>query len=229
MTTLAVLALTAAGLAVVGTLVARRVALQVGLVCYPTRDRWSTTPVPLLGGAALILATAITLPFVPNLPFQVWVLLAGAVGLGAVGLLDDVRPITPYSKLSAQVIVAGAVTAMGLRFPLTGMPVVDVVVTMAWIIGLSNAFNLLDNMDGLAAGVAAITGVVKMVLLVMEGEWAGAGACAVFVGAAVGFLTMNFAPARIFMGDAGSMFVGFFVAGLATIGGTPDSRATRRR
>ncbi len=226
MTTLAVLALTAAGLAVVGTLVARRVALGVGLVCYPSRDRWSTTPVPLLGGPAMMMATAITLAFVPNLPFQVGVLLAGAVGLGAVGLLDDIRPITPYSKLSAQVIVAGAVTAMGLRFPLTGMPVVDLVITMAWIIGLSNAFNLLDNMDGLAAGVAAITGVVKMVLLVMEGEWAGAGACAVFVGAAVGFLTMNFAPARICMGDAGSMFLGFFVAGLVTIGGTPDSRAT---
>lgn len=226
MTTLVLLLLVAAGLSVAGTFVCRKLALRVGAVCYPRNDRWSAAPVPLLGGPALVLATAATLAFAPGVPFSVWVLLAGAVGLAAVGLIDDLKPISPYSKLSAQVIAAGAVTAMGLRFPLTGIPVVDVLVTMAWIVGLTNAFNLLDNMDGLAAGIAAITGLVKMLLLIMEGEWAGASACAVFVGAALGFLTMNFAPARIFMGDCGSMFLGFFVAGLATIGGTPDSRAT---
>src|SRR5262249_53421537 len=83
---------------------------------------------------------------------------------------------------------------------------------------------LLDNMDGLAAGVAAITAGIKLGLFLMDGNWAGAYASACFVGACLGFLALNFNPARIFMGDAGSMFLGFFVAGLSTIGGIPDSR-----
>jgi UDP-GlcNAc:undecaprenyl-phosphate GlcNAc-1-phosphate transferase len=207
-------------------LACRVVAFRVGAVCQPKRDRWSAKPVPLLGGVAIVLATLALLPFVGGVPTPVWVLLAGAVALAVVGLVDDLRPIAPYTKLAAQLAAAGAVTALGLRFPLTGMPIVDIVVTVAWLVGLSNAFNLLDNMDGLAAGVAAITGVVKLTLLAMEGQWAGASVCAVFVGACLGFLVLNFNPARIFMGDAGSMFLGFFVAGLSTIGGTPDSRAT---
>jgi UDP-GlcNAc:undecaprenyl-phosphate GlcNAc-1-phosphate transferase len=202
-------------------------ALRIGAVCQPQRDRWSATPVPLFGGPAIVATTALGMALVPGgLPPTLWVLLAGAVTLSIVGLVDDLRPIAPYTKLTAQLATAGIVTAFGLRFPLTGVPVIDVLVTVAWIVALSNAFNLLDNMDGLSAGIATITGVVKLVLFVMEGQWPAAWACAVFVGACLGFLVLNFNPARIFMGDAGSMFLGFFVAGLSTVGVTPDSRVT---
>ena len=181
---------------------------------------------PLLGGPAMVIATIVVLYFLPGLPQTVWVLIAGALTLAAVGLWDDLRPIPPYTKLAAQLAAAGAVTAAGLRFPLTGMPIVDILITVVWLVGLSNAFNLLDNMDGLAAGVAAVAGTTKMVLFALDGYAPGALVSAAFVGACLGFLALNFNPARIFMGDAGSMFLGFFVAGLSTIGASPDSRAT---
>jgi UDP-GlcNAc:undecaprenyl-phosphate GlcNAc-1-phosphate transferase len=207
-------------------LVCRKIAFRIGAVCQPRRDRWSSTPVPLLGGPAMVVATAAVLGLGSGLPLTLWVLAAGATALALVGLWDDLRPITPYTKLAAQLAAAGAVTAAGLRFPLTGIPVFDILITVAWLVGLTNAFNLLDNMDGLAAGIAAITGFVKLILFMQDGNWSGAYASAALVGTCLGFLALNFNPARIFMGDAGSMFLGFFVAGLSTIGGTPDSRAT---
>ena len=221
---------TAAAAAVISfaiTLVCRKIAFRIGAVCQPRRDRWSSTPVPLLGGPAIVLGTAIVLLFFRSTaPSTIWVLMAGAVALSLVGLWDDLRPVTPYTKLAAQLAAAGAVTAAGLRFQLTGVPAVDIIITVGWLVGLSNAFNLLDNMDGLAAGIAAITGAIKVSLFVMDGDYAAAFATAAFVGACLGFLSLNFNPARVFMGDAGSMFLGFFVAGLSTIGGKPDSRAT---
>ena len=217
----------AAAITFLATLVCRQIAFRIGAVCQPRRDRWSSTPVPLLGGPAIVAGTAIGLLFLGDgTPLPLWVLMAGACALSLVGLWDDLRPITPYTKLAAQLAAAGAVTAAGLRFPLTGVPVLDIVITVAWLVGLSNAFNLLDNMDGLAAGIAAITGTVKLILFVMDGDIAAAFATAALVGACLGFLALNFNPARVFMGDAGSMFLGFFLAGLSTIGGTPDSRAT---
>ena len=226
LTRIIALLVAAAGVGLAAAWGCRWIAFRVGAVCHPRRDRWSAAPVPLLGGLAIFAGTASVLPFVPGLPSSIWVLLAGAGTLGLVGLLDDLRPLTPYAKLSAQLAAAGAVTATGLRFPLTGMPIVDIVVTVAWLVGLSNAFNLLDNMDGLAAGIAAIAGGVKLALFLADGNLPAAGATAAFVGACLGFLVLNFNPARIFMGDAGSLFIGFFVAGLSTIGGAPNSRAT---
>ena len=226
LTRIVVLLVVAAGVGVAAAWGCRWLAFRTGAVCYPRRDRWSKAPVPLLGGLAIVAGTASVLPFVPGLPSSMWVLLAGASALAMVGLVDDLRPLTPYAKLSAQLAAAGAVTATGLRFPLTGVPVLDIIVTVAWLVGLSNAFNLLDNMDGLAAGIAAVTGGVKLALFVADGNWPAAGATAAFVGACLGFLVLNFNPARIFMGDAGSLFIGFFVAGLSTIGGTPNSRVT---
>jgi UDP-GlcNAc:undecaprenyl-phosphate GlcNAc-1-phosphate transferase len=217
----------AAAITFVITLVCRKIAFRVGAVRQPRRDRWSSTPVPLLGGPAIVLGTAIVLLFFRSTsPSTIWVLMAGASALSLVGLWDDLLPLTPYTKLAAQLAAAGAVTAAGLRFQFTGVPAIDIVITVAWLVGLSNAFNLLDNMDGLAAGIAAITGAIKVGLFVMDGDYAAAYASAAFVGACVGFLSLNFNPARVFMGDAGSMFLGFFVAGLSTIGGVPDSRAT---
>jgi UDP-GlcNAc:undecaprenyl-phosphate GlcNAc-1-phosphate transferase len=204
----------------------RALALSTGVIANPAANRWSARPVPLLGGPAIVTATALILPFVPQVPFELWVLLAGALAMSLVGLVDDVRPISPAAKFTAQLVTAAAVTAMGLRFPLTGIALLDILVTMLWIVGLTNAFNLLDNMDGLSAGIAAIAVIIKLSLFVLDGEWAAAGGAAVFAGACLGFLAHNLVPQRVFMGDSGSLFLGFFVAGLSTIGASPDSRAT---
>jgi UDP-GlcNAc:undecaprenyl-phosphate GlcNAc-1-phosphate transferase len=213
-------------LSLAATALCRRIAFRFGAVSKPRRDRWSDAPVPLLGGLAIVATTGLIVLVLPATPHNFWILLAGATALALVGLVDDLRPITPYTKLSAQLAAAAAVTALGLRFPLTGVQTLDIVITVVWLVGLSNAFNLLDNMDGLAAGVAAIAGGVKLVLFVMDANWPGAAVAAAFVGACLGFLILNANPARIFMGDAGSLFLGFFVAGLSTIGGVPNSRAT---
>jgi len=214
------------GLSVLLTTACRSVALYAGIVSKPAADRWSPNVVPLLGGPAMVTATALAMGLVGGLPLEVWILLGGAVAMSVVGVIDDLRPVSPAAKLTAQLVAAAAVTGAGLRFPLTGIAVVDVPITMLWLVGLTNAFNLLDNMDGLAAGIAAIAGSVKLALFVLDGELAGAAAAAVFVAACLGFLVHNLVPRRVVMGDAGSLFLGFFVAGLSTVGPEPGSRAT---
>ena len=219
------LAAAAALVTVVGSLLARSVSFNIGAIAHPRYDRWSAAAVPLLGGPAIAVGVALVLPFVPGLPPHIWILLGGAVALSIVGLIDDLQPLKPHAKFTAQFVVAASVVALGLRFPFTGTAFADVLITIVWMVGLTNAFNLLDNMDGLAAGVAAIAGIVKLSLFAQDANWAGAATCAVFVGACLGFLVFNFHPARIFMGDAGSMFLGFFIGGLSAVGGSPDSRA----
>lgn len=209
-----------------GTYLCRWLAPGVGAVSAPRTDRWSARPIPLLGGLAILCGTAIGVACLPALPPLFAVLFAGACVLAIVGLIDDLRSIAPVWKLTIQVVVASTVTALGLRFDLTGVPVIDIVVTILWLVTLTNAVNLLDNMDGLAAGIAAIAGGCKLMLLLLDGDIVAAGPTAAFVGACLGFLAHNFHPARVFMGDAGSLFLGFFLAGLSTIGGTPDSRTT---
>ncbi len=102
------------------------------------------------------------------------------------------------------------------QFNITGLPVLDLVLAFAWIVGMTNAFNLLDNIDGLAAGVAAIGGTFYLIVLATA-ESATAVALAAFVGAMIGFLIYNFRPASIFMGDSGSHFIGSFLAGVSLL------------
>jgi len=219
-------AIVAFGLSFLLTFLCRTVALRTGIISTPAADRWNAKPVALLGGPAIVAATALSLGLIDGLGVEVWILLVGALAMAVVGVFDDIRPIGPAAKLTAQVVAAAAVTSAGLRFPLTGVALVDTIITIFWIVGLTNAFNLLDNMDGLAGGIAAIIGLVKLALFLIDGEMAGAAAAAVFSAACLGFLVHNLVPQRIFMGDAGSLFLGFFVAGLSTIGSEPASRVT---
>jgi UDP-GlcNAc:undecaprenyl-phosphate GlcNAc-1-phosphate transferase len=148
--------------------------------------------------------------------------LAVGFGMYLLGLIDDRRPLGPFVKLGVQL---GLTVALVLPFPevrlLTVMGLVpSVVVTVLWIAGVTNALNFLDNMDGLAGGVAAICGLVLMVTSVLAGQVFVPATLALFVGACVGFLVWNFpprgGPARIFMGDSGSLFVGL-VLGVMTV------------
>ena len=137
--------------------------------------------------------------------------------MGAVGLVDDVRPLRPPVKLVAQIVLAGLLVERDFVLRLTGVAVLDVVLTLIWVVGITNAFNLLDNMDGLAAGMAVIAGGFRLALFLLDGDLAAATMTAGFVGAVVGFLVRNAPPARIFMGDAGSLFLGFFLSGLCLV------------
>jgi len=224
MTTVIVAAVLAFVASVSLTVLAKRLARRLGAVAVPMADRWHRTQVPLLGGLAIGAAVLGAAAVVPVRDAGMLWLLAGATVLMAVGTVDDIRPLKPQSKLVVQILVAAALAGLGLQLRLTGYAPLDIVITLAWIVGITNSLNLLDNMDGLAAGIAAITAGFRVIFLLADGNVEGAALAAAVVGASAGFLVHNFNPASIFMGDAGSLFLGMMVAGLSLVGGWPYSR-----
>jgi len=212
----------AAVIAALAGLACAPLAHRLGAVARPRGDRWHQRPIPLLGGVAIAAGTfAAIMPFDPGAPL--FVIVAGGAACVAVGLIDDLWPLKPQTKLTAQLLVAAAVVSAGLRLPVTGVIWLDMLLSLLWLVALSNAFNLLDNMDGLAAGVAAIAAIGHLLLFAATGQFAAATLAAALAGACGGFLLHNFHPARMFMGDAGSLFLGFTVGGLSLVAsaGTP--------
>jgi UDP-GlcNAc:undecaprenyl-phosphate GlcNAc-1-phosphate transferase len=137
------------------------------------------------------------------------------VALAIVGLLDDLTGLHPFLRLAVE-ILAGLVvyfTDPGISIP--GPRWLDIVITVLWVVGVTNAFNLLDNMDGLSAGVATISALSFCVIAGINGQFLVAALSAAVAGCAAGFLRHNFHPAKIYMGDAGSLFLGFLLAALA--------------
>ncbi len=204
-------------LALAITPVVRAVAHRRGLVVRPRDDRWHRRPTAMLGGVAIFAAVAAALLPVALRQPQVLLVLGASAFLFLVGLVDDLRPLKPYQKVIGQVMGAALVVSGGLTLPWTAHPLVNAALAVFWLVGITNAVNLLDNMDGLAAGVAAIASATLVLTLLDAGQPAEAGALAVFAAALVGFLVWNFNPASIFMGDCGSMFVGFFLASSALL------------
>jgi UDP-GlcNAc:undecaprenyl-phosphate GlcNAc-1-phosphate transferase len=167
----------------------------------------------MLGGIAIFASTlAVYFIFVP-FTTQSLVVVGGGSFLFALGLLDDLVNIRPYQKLIGQLIGAGILVISGLKLPLTGYEIVDIWITVFWVIGITNAINLLDNMDGLAAGISAIAAVSLALNFASNGLSNELLLVSALIGSLVGFLVFNFNPASIFMGDCGSMFIGFMVAG----------------
>ncbi|HWC02829.1 MAG TPA: hypothetical protein VHF87_08665 [Methylomirabilota bacterium] len=203
--------------ALVATLVCERLARRAGLVVEPRTDRWHRRPVALLGGVAIMLGVLPALAWVGGLRQRLVALTLVALAMGVVGLVDDLRPLRPPVKLVAQIALAALLVELNFVLRLTGVPVLDVLLTLLWVVGVTNAFNLLDNMDGLAAGMAIIAGGFRLALFLLDGDIAAATMTAGFVGAVAGFLVRNAPPARIFMGDAGSLFLGFFLSGLCLV------------
>ena len=204
-------------LAVALTPLVRALARRLGFVAKPKTDRWHKRPTAMLGGLGIWLAVIITyLLFLPHNP-QTWVIVTFSTFLFFVGLIDDVIHTKPYQKLIGQIIGAAAVVNYGLALPWTRSASVNVVITIFWLIGITNAINLLDNMDGLATGIAAIASGFLTVNFITTGQPLAAVMMGVFTGALIGFLVYNSHPASIFMGDCGSMFIGFFLASASLV------------
>jgi UDP-GlcNAc:undecaprenyl-phosphate/decaprenyl-phosphate GlcNAc-1-phosphate transferase len=190
-----------------------------GLVVQPRADRWHRKPTPILGGVAmsvavlLVLATA--LPQTPTFA----VLILCVAGAAVLGLLDDLRGLAPTTKLAGQAIIASLLVAGGIRVELVTFEPAAFVLTVGWIVALMNAVNLIDNMDGLAAGIAVIGG-VALAVTALPTSLPAAILAGTTAGAALGFLVHNFSPAKVFMGDAGSMLLGFLLATAALLGTT---------
>lgn len=212
-------------LGVVTTAASRSFARRVGMVAAPRADRWHRVPIALLGGVGIYAAFVVTLLLVSRDVGRALPVLAMATVLWAMGLVDDVHPLKPYVKIIVQIMAAAVVVASGLRLPWSGLASVDSVITIFWLVGITNAINLLDNMDGLAAGIVVIAGGFLLVNFVLNGQRAEAVIATALIGAALGFLVFNFSPASIFMGDSGSMFAGFMLAGTALLSEYGRSRS----
>ena len=208
----------------------RWLGLRHDCVAHPVDDRWHRRTVPLLGGVAIFAAVVLGLLILPGAPAPPALVGCAAV-LFVLGLVDDVKDLSAATKLVVQFAVAAGFVFLGAGAHWTGWPTVDTVLTMVWIVGITNAFNLIDNMDGLCAGVTLIAGAAWLCILLAAGPGAAASAdawyLALLLGGVAGFFVYNRRPASIFMGDAGSLFLGASIAGLTlgpaagAFGGTP--------
>lgn len=211
----------------------RRAAHATGMVAAPSADRWHERPTALLGGVGVyagFAAGGLTTLLIRDRSLSEAAIAAGGTPLGvsrpwigvflaatvmfAVGLADDRFKLNPTTKLMFQAVAAAVLMSFGVVYPLTPWLVVNVLATFFWFLALTNAMNLLDHMDGVAVGVAGIAAVFLAVTLYLDGAYLIAGATLALAGAAFGFLPYNFPRASIFMGDAGSMFLGALLAGL---------------
>lgn len=204
-------------LALVLTPVVRALARRLGMIAKPKTDRWHKKPTAMLGGVAIWLSVVISyFVFIPS-TFYGWLIIGASTFMFLVGLADDLLNIKPYQKLIGQVMGSAFIIYYGLSLPWTSYSSLNMALTIFWLIGITNALNLLDNMDGLAAGIAVI-GSSFLALSFMSGnQTTEALMMVMFAGALLGFLIYNSNPASIFMGDSGSMFIGFLLASAALV------------
>ena len=198
-------------LSLAGTPVVRALATRFEICAHPAQDRWHSRPVPLLGGVAIAAGLAGGVLIAGPDPRLLPLFLYAGLMFG-LGVFDDVRAVKPLPKLYSQMAVAALVLWLMPPIAVTGWEVVDRLLAFVWIVGVTNAFNLLDNMDGLAAGVAAIAAFCYLTLLLPHNASGLTIAIAAFTGAVLGFLVFNFPPATVFMGDSGSLLIGGFLA-----------------
>ena len=203
-------------LAVGGTPVARRIALSTGIVDVPSSRKAHDRAIPLLGGVAIYFAAILALLlfgdrfYVP----QLFGIMVGATLVSFLGVWDDRQGVRPLLKLLGQAVAAVILVATGITVELVGNQWVNYLVSVVWIVGITNSLNLLDNMDGLSGGVATVASAFFFVLAAFSGQYLVASLSAALLGACLGFLYYNFNPAKIFMGDTGSLFLGFVLAAI---------------
>jgi UDP-GlcNAc:undecaprenyl-phosphate/decaprenyl-phosphate GlcNAc-1-phosphate transferase len=218
-----------------------------GLLDAPAQRRVHKHPVPRVGGVAVFLATifglalALLLGGREGMPadfanngssaFFIGLMLGGGI-LFLAGLYDDVWSLSPSTKLVVQLLAAFIVFHFGFRIEILGWGAAEyhlgwlaLPVTLMWVVGVTNAFNLIDGLDGLATGVALVAFKTTVAVALVLGRWEVAAVCLALIGALLGFLRYNFSPARIFLGDSGSLFIGFMLAVLSVYGSIKSTTA----
>jgi UDP-GlcNAc:undecaprenyl-phosphate/decaprenyl-phosphate GlcNAc-1-phosphate transferase len=195
------------------TWVTRSVVRRIGFVAKPRAERWHRKPTALAGGVGIFIAFSLSMLMVEGIHRMPLVL--GGAAMFALGLVDDVLHLKPYAKLLGQLVIAALTVMHGPSLPWTLHPVLNQAISVFWIVGITNALNLLDNMDGLATGTAAIAALFQTVFFLILHQPAQAAAACALAGALLGFLIFNWNPASIFMGDCGALFIGYTLASLA--------------
>ncbi|MGI6329055.1 MAG: glycosyltransferase family 4 protein [Dethiobacteria bacterium] len=224
------------GLAFLLTPLFRHLAFRVGAMDQPNSRKIHHQAMPLLGGAAIYasfwVSAAVILYFFDG-GGQFWGLFLGSTLIFALGLYDDLRGLSYKAKFIGQFAAALFLLAYNVRIEFITLPFQDIIflgifiipLTLLWVVGITNAVNLIDGVDGLATGVSVIAAVVIFALTWDEFHLVPVLAL-ILAGAALGFLPHNFSPARIFLGDAGSLFLGFMLAGFAIMGLTKQATFT---
>jgi len=203
-----------------------RLAYRVGAIDQPNARKVHSKPMPRLGGTGIFVAFVVVILATQDLAPSLMGILLGGLTVFLVGVFDDIYRLSPWTKLAAQIIAALIAVYFGVRVHVMTNPfdgvfqlgALSIPLTLLWVIGITNAVNLIDGLDGLAGGVCAIAAITIGVVAWKGDQAAIAYVALVLAGAIAGFLPHNFHPARIFMGDSGSMFLGFVLACLSISG-----------
>ena len=211
-------------LALYGVPIARQAALKYGIVDAPDgRLKHQREPVPYFGGLAIYLAFLMSLAFTFEFRHDVLGIILSGTIVVMLGLIDDFGVLTPWTKLTGQLLAVFVLIKSGIRIEIAALPDwVDLLLTVFWMVGLINAFNLLDIMDGLSAGIGAVSASCLLVVALLQGDQTIAFMLAALIGSLLGFLKYNWQPARIYMGDTGAMFIGLLLGAMAMIGRYPS-------
>ena len=191
---------------------------RYGLVAVPKENRWHKKPTALLGGVGIYLSFIIpALIFVPlnKLTIGIFFCITAIFGLG---LYDDLREVKPYTKFVFQVVVTIIVILFGLKIKIIPHVYIAIPLTVFWIVGITNALNILDNMDGLSCGITLVSSICIFIYAMQNNLYLVMLFSSVLSGTTLGFLIFNFNPAKIFMGDCGSLFLGFLLSTITILG-----------
>jgi UDP-GlcNAc:undecaprenyl-phosphate GlcNAc-1-phosphate transferase len=203
----------------------RKVALRIEILDAPTEShKTHKEAIPYLGGVAIIVGTCLTTYLAIVVSGQasalslVSAVLIPAALMGVIGLVDDIKKLSPWPRFIAQnlfgLVIAVILIATSTLGSPTGNTLIDVLITIIWIVGITNSINFFDNVDGGASGTVAISSLFLFFLSLQGGQYAIAALSLVLTGATMGFLLWNRPPARIYMGDAGALFLGILIATL---------------
>ncbi|MGM0419969.1 MAG: MraY family glycosyltransferase [Bacillota bacterium] len=218
----------------VTTPIVRRLAIKFKVVDEPGRRRINIKPVPNLGGIAIYLGFTTAVLFGSSSGLERTGIIFGGTLIMLIGVIDDLVELSPRVKLLGQTLAAGVLILAGVSIQFISNPFSEgmfylgwfaIPVTLLWIVGVTNTVNLVDGLDGLAAGVSTIAAVTLLVVSLQEGQVLTAILTAALAGSSLGFLRFNFYPARIFMGDGGAMMIGYILAAVSIIGALKSAAA----
>ena len=214
-------------LALVFVPLAMKLAYKIGAVDKPNARKVHTKIMPRMGGLGIYLAYIIVVLATQKMNMQLAGLLLGSTILVVLGIFDDMKDLNAKFKLLIQILAAVIVMAFGVRIEFMTnvfggeaiyLDILSLPITLLWIVGITNAINLIDGLDGLAGGIATIAALSMAVVGWIYGQYLMASMAIILAGATMGFLRYNFHPAKVFMGDTGSLFLGFNLSVLAIMG-----------
>ncbi len=195
------------------------IATRFKIIDVPAKNKLHKKSIPRLGGVAIFIAYALPLLLINGFNFSARTILFGGLLILIIGAIDDVQRVSAVYKLTFIFAVTLLLASQGVILRLFHeFVIISFALTLFWVAGVTSAFNAVDNIDGLAAGLAFIAAATFFIIAIRTSQWALASLSAALTGATLGFLRYNFHPAKIFMGDSGSLFLGFTFASLGIMG-----------